>query len=303
MNDRNLLDEMGMDYLEIDVELDRITKGDITAAQSRIDGLDPDQVRVYAECMKAGDVFPQIVVEANKSARYKVLSGNHRVEAARSLGLRSIPGLLVTPTDAQRDMIVGGANNKHGKPITIDDRKAQACRKVEVFGWKQDEAARFFGLSKAVVGDAIAQRKGSRRWDALLPDGPIKQNKPSGNKLILMGRLWSDAAFVACASVVHYISTDELQTLVGESNRKRNESEAVAVFTKAMQAARDRQQAAATNGKPPISVTAQLVKYERNLLRITSEQVRSQPKNDVNETRLVLHRMQMFIGKLLDDPA
>jgi hypothetical protein len=301
VSDRNLLDQMGMTYFEVDVELDRIIKGDITAAQSRIDGLDADQVRIYAECMRNGDVFPEIVVEATKSARMRVLSGNHRVEAARAIGLKSIPGLLVTPTDAQRDMIVGGANNRHGKPITMDDRKAQACRKVEVFGWTHEEAGRMFGISAAVVGNAISSRRARQRWEQLLPDGPAKQRVPSDNRINLIGRLRSDEAFLACAEVMSDLTSETLQELVGESNRKRKESDAVAVFAEAAQAMRDRQHAAGMTTKAPVSLTSQVMKQERSLARITREQLRSQPKAEATETRLVLHRMQMYIGSLLDE--
>lgn len=303
MNDRQMLNEEGIDYIEIDVELDRINQTDIMAAQSRIDGLDPDQVRIYAECMKNGDVFPEIVVQANKQGRYQVLSGNHRVRAAQNIGRTHLPALLVAPTDAQRDMIVAGANNRHGKPITMDDRKLQACRKVEVYGWTHGDAAKAFGLTEAVVNNAISIRKARRRLDEVLPEGPLKKRVHSDNRILYLGRLRSDDALVACAEIIDKLTTEELANLVAEANRKRKESDAVAVFTAAAQDITAREHASAKKGKAFPSLTTQLTKYERSLRRITPEQLRSQPKDEMRSSLLALDRIILYLDGLRADAA
>ncbi len=303
MNDRQMLNEEGIDYIEIDVELDRINQTDIMAAQSRIDGLDPDQVRIYAECMKNGDVFPEIVVQANKQGRYQVLSGNHRVRAAQNIGRTHLPALLVAPTDAQRDMIVAGANNRHGKPITMDDRKLQACRKVEVYGWTYGDAAKAFGLTEAIVKNAIAARKARARWDEVMPEGPLKKRVPSDNRLMYIGRLHSDDAFLACAEIIEKLTSDDLADLCAEANRKRKESDAVAVFTAAAQDITAREHAAAKKGKASPSLTSQITKYERSLRRITPEQIRSQPKDEMRSSLLALDRIILYLDGLRVDAA
>lgn len=301
MNDRDILDERGVDYDVIELDLARLARGDINAAQSRIDGLDPEQVRVYAECMKNGDVFPEIIVEANKANKFLVLSGNHRVAAAQMIGRASLPALQVHDiTDAVRRLIVAGANNKHGKSVTIDDRRLQACGMVEAFGWTHAEAGRAFGLSESQVQNAITMRRGAGRFDRLQAEGSIACKKPGMMTLALITRLRSDKAFCVAAEAAQHCTHEELEAAVTQGNRKNNEDEAVAVFTAILDKARARAVAAGRNTGTKPGPVAIVRKADRDILKLTPEQVRSQPVDEQTETRLILMRLEQHITRLLD---
>lgn len=304
MNDRQMLDEMGIIYDVIDVDLSRLTYGDITVAQSRLDGLDDDQVHVYAECMKNGDVFPEIVVAPNASNKFHVLSGNHRVAAAKMIGRATLAGLRVTNlTDAQKLMIVAGANNKHGKNITMDDRKAQACALVEVFGWTIGDAAREFSILEATLSNALQTRRSIARWDRLSGDIEMPSKKLTNDRMRVISRLRSDRAYGLAAHADPYLSTKDMETAITEANRKLNEDEAVAVFQAVLDQARKRTQAAGRKKPTPLGPLPIIRGSEKALNKLSAEMIRSQTEDEKAETVIHLYRMSTRIQELLDGVA
>jgi ParB-like chromosome segregation protein Spo0J len=301
MNDRQMLDEMGIIYDVIDVDLSRLAQGDITVSQSRLDGLDDDQVHVYAECMKNGDVFPEIVVSSNTTNRFHVLSGNHRVAAAKSIGRTHLPGLRVTNlTDAQKLMVVAGANNKHGKSITLDDRKAQACALVEVFGWTQADASREFGIPEHQLAASLQTRKSIARWDRIAASKKMPAHKLSNDRMRLLGRLRSDAAYAVAAWADAHLATKDLESAVTEANRKLNEEESIAIFDNILDRARARAQAAGRKEAAAVGALTVVRRADRAINKLSSEMVRSQTDDEQAETIIHLYRMSTRIQELID---
>lgn len=68
-----------------------------------------------ASIERDGFLAPVLVRSTGKGA-FEVLSGNHRVMAARELGAQSVPALVVEMDDAQAARVAVNLNTVHGDP-------------------------------------------------------------------------------------------------------------------------------------------------------------------------------------------
>ncbi len=123
--------------------------------QPRVSGTDPDHVRVLGEAHKA---WPPLKV-VRQDGRYLLVDGFHRLEAARNLGLETVPvEALQTPKDGDLRALAFSLNASHGKPLSLDDRRAFAERLLRDRPHLADrEIGRRCGLSGNTVG-AIRER-------------------------------------------------------------------------------------------------------------------------------------------------
>jgi hypothetical protein len=126
----------------------------------RIDGgtqcrlvIDQPTVYSYLESMKEGDEFPLMETVFDGST-YWLTDGFHRYHAFKLLGIKEIevkykPGTL---QDAQVEALQ--ANDKHGKPLTNDDKrnKVEMALKIEGFDKKSNyEIAKICKVSQSFV--------------------------------------------------------------------------------------------------------------------------------------------------------
>jgi hypothetical protein len=126
----------------------------------RIDGgtqcrlvIDQSTVYSYLESMKEGDEFPLMETVFDGST-YWLTDGFHRYHAFKLLGIKEIevkykPGTL---QDAQVEALK--ANSKHGKPLTVEDKrnKVQMALAIEEFAQKTNyEIAKLCQVSQSFV--------------------------------------------------------------------------------------------------------------------------------------------------------
>lgn len=96
-----------------------------SSLQPRIDGLNPEQVRALQD---APDGWPPIAVAAT-DGRYLLVDGFHRYAAAQNLGLAEIAAhVLPVPPDGDLHALAFALNAVHGRPLSLDDRRAFAAR-------------------------------------------------------------------------------------------------------------------------------------------------------------------------------
>jgi ParB-like chromosome segregation protein Spo0J len=137
----------------------------------RIDGgtqcrlvIDQPTVYSYLESMKEGDEFPLMETVFDGST-YWLTDGFHRYHAFKLLGIKEIevkykPGTL---QDAQVEALK--ANSKHGKPLTIEDKrnKVQMALAIEGFDKKTNyEIAKICQVSQpfvATIRDPAKKKK------------------------------------------------------------------------------------------------------------------------------------------------
>lgn len=117
--------------------------------QPRINGLDSDHIRELEECPEG---WPPLVVVKNNGS-YILVDGFHRFSAAQNLELENIAVQVIdTPPDNDLKAIAFALNAIHGKPLSLNDRRAEAERLL-----RRDpsitnmEIARRSGLSNTTI--------------------------------------------------------------------------------------------------------------------------------------------------------
>lgn len=100
------------------IEVADITKNkEYQTRESGGGGVDEPTVMEYAAKMRAGDVFPELLLVLERDQRVSVVCGAHRVSAMRKAGITSFRSLVVT---SGRDMwqlraLSAADNNLHGR--------------------------------------------------------------------------------------------------------------------------------------------------------------------------------------------
>jgi len=92
----------------------------------------------YSQAMKAGAVFPPILVGLYKGKKY-VVDGWHRIEAKKLLGEDYIQG-IAKKYDSWKEMFVEAVklNSKHGRPLSVQE-KAKIIHRLSEMGFKPEE--------------------------------------------------------------------------------------------------------------------------------------------------------------------
>lgn len=108
---------------QLELPLDAVVADD--ANQPRLDNLDEDHMDQLA---LAVEQWPPITV-ASDGARYFLVDGFHRVETAKRLGLTHITATTIPmPGDGDLASLGFDLNAKHGRPLSLQDRRNQAVR-------------------------------------------------------------------------------------------------------------------------------------------------------------------------------
>lgn len=136
------------------IRLDQIVRDNST--QARHYGLNGSVVYDYEELMKAGTVFPPIIVYHDGSGKeFWLADGFHRVAAARQAGATEIAAEVRAGT--QRDAILyanGEANRDHGLQLTRDDKRRRVenmLKDDEWSQWSNRQIAKHCGVSHEFV--------------------------------------------------------------------------------------------------------------------------------------------------------
>jgi hypothetical protein len=127
----------------------------------RVDGdtqaraaLDQDMVTQYAEHMREGSTFPDIVV-FHDGTSYWLADGFHRYFATQMNALDSIEADIRTGTLDEAQLYAYGANSKRGLTMTREDNRNIILKMINhpIWGkWTNAEIGRHVGVSKMTVG-------------------------------------------------------------------------------------------------------------------------------------------------------
>lgn len=117
--------------------------------QPRTGGIDGEHVRALEESVE--DWPPLSVVE--RAGRFVLVDGFHRLAAAQNLALDTVD-VRVFPTPTDRDLrgLAFALNARHGRPLTLTDRREEAARLLVLVPTSSDrEIGRRCGLSQPTV--------------------------------------------------------------------------------------------------------------------------------------------------------
>ncbi|MFJ3927291.1 ParB/RepB/Spo0J family partition protein [Streptomyces sp. NPDC090022] len=119
----------------------------LDAESPRLAGVDHDHVLLLAGLETA---LPPIVVHRSTM---RVIDGMHRLHAARLGGRDTIPVRWFDGTEAEAFLLAVEANNGHGLPLTLADRRECARRILRAWPeWSDRAVAAKVGLSGKTVG-------------------------------------------------------------------------------------------------------------------------------------------------------
>lgn len=170
-------------------------------------GIDPAHVAALAEVAES---WPPIVV--NRSDRV-VVDGQHRVAAAKQLGLREVDVVWFDGSDIESHLEFVRRNVSHGLPLTLAERRAAARRFVSSCPELSDRGiAAVCGLSPRTVrrlreeAGALADRtNGARRGHRRVGrDGRVRPIDPKATRARIADELarQPDASLRTIASAV-----------------------------------------------------------------------------------------------------
>jgi ParB-like chromosome segregation protein Spo0J len=117
--------------------------------QPRVSGVDPEHVAALAETSES---WPPLVV-IRRGGQLVVIDGAHRLKAAQQLGLQAIR-VEVRDAPAENDLrgLAFSLNLRHGRPLTLDDRRAEAIRLLRIDPARSSRSiGRDCGLSHVTV--------------------------------------------------------------------------------------------------------------------------------------------------------
>lgn len=159
-----------------------------TALQPRVDGIDPGHVRILEAVPESW--APLVAVMAD--GQYMLVDGFHRYAAAQNLGLETVTvDIADMPPDGDLAALAFALNAKHGRPLSLTDRRAEAERLLRAHPEVSNlEVSRRVGLSPTTVAairtrleeaDAIRACTGAdRRRRHALPSHDLPIPPPSG---------------------------------------------------------------------------------------------------------------------------
>jgi hypothetical protein len=135
-------------------------------------------------------------------ATMTIVDGHHRVEAFRQVGKKYIRAFLVEGTPADAFLMGVRANIAHGKPLTLDERRAAAKVILREFPERSDRwVSEACGLSHSTVGKLRAGvHDGMSTTTRLGRDGrrravsPVALHSPADRSNQPMVRSWDDDA-------------------------------------------------------------------------------------------------------------
>lgn len=122
--------------------------------QPRQDGIDDHHI---AQLVETAGTWPPIVLVERRGA-LQLLDGFHRLAAAERLGLTAVPAnILEVAADQDLRALAFELNARHGKPLGLADRRAEAERRLRMRPTTSNlEIARSVGLSPTTLASVRA---------------------------------------------------------------------------------------------------------------------------------------------------
>lgn len=287
--------------------LSKIDKKSSHTNQARpLHPIDEDWVIILAEGMQSELMdFPPIVVEQQSGGKFRVLDGNHRVEAASTLDMTTFPAYVITQklTETQERMLAITGNKRHGLSIDMDTRIRHAVWLVEARGMGHSEAARVVGAPVARVNQMVQLERATRRAAAV---DHRATTRLSGGTRMRLDNVRSDVVHEATTklAVETSMSQTEVNSLVSQINKHSTE-QAMLTVVEQERKRREREIMSSAGGKVPMptpyrnvrSTLARAVRIDIQLLQRTpvDPEIKKQVKAQAKDT---ISRLQQLVDNL-----
>jgi ParB family chromosome partitioning protein len=114
---------------------------------------EPNAMRELASSVARYGILQPLSVRRRGSG-YELVSGERRLRAAKLVGLREVPCILMD-IDAQKSSILALVENLQRKDLDFIEEAEGLSRLISEQGYKQEEVARLVGLSQSAVSNKI----------------------------------------------------------------------------------------------------------------------------------------------------
>lgn len=142
------------------------------ALQPRCEGVDEAHVRALVE---VPDSWPPVAIVQNAQGERILVDGFHRLEAARRLGLATIPARVIEfPCDGDLFRLAFELNAAHGKPLSLADRKAYARRLI---GSQPNLSDREIGRRTGIHHETVGALRSENRDPQTQPSYTVPSRK------------------------------------------------------------------------------------------------------------------------------
>jgi ParB-like chromosome segregation protein Spo0J len=138
-------------------------------SQSRLSTVDRAYVRQLAESMKAGTLFPPVILWETPDNGTVLIDGNHRAAAGQRRSVTHLPAYVVHLSGQPEAVYLSAVfNGGHGKRLTTEELRRAI---VEAGKIKPEPSnarlAKDYGVSAAQIGRIRTEHQTARRLDAL----------------------------------------------------------------------------------------------------------------------------------------
>ena len=220
--------EPNLDIKQIrDVEGNQVRLSEHRAPKAMVDR--------YAEQMKAGAIFPAIVV----NDRYEIVDGNSRWMAAQRNKRETIAAYVCSDLSAlQARSLSVELNQSHGLSMTDEEIRAFVTGAVEEGQVLDAKAyARMTGVKASTLARWVAAKHFDMRAarDGLASD-QLKDLADSVRAALNVARLEAVFVQVTALAVDARVPAAQLRTIITEANAAPSEAEALAVVARAREA-------------------------------------------------------------------
>lgn len=114
---------------------------------------EPNAMRELAASISRYGILQPLSVRRRGSG-YELVSGERRLRAARLVGLREVP-CIVLDVDASKSSILALVENLQRKDLDFIEEAEGLSRLISEHNYKQEEVARLVGLSQSAVSNKI----------------------------------------------------------------------------------------------------------------------------------------------------
>lgn len=114
---------------------------------------EPNAMRELAGSISRYGILQPLSVRRRGNG-FELVSGERRLRAARLVGLKEIP-CIILDVDSQESSILALVENLQRKDLDFIEEAEGLCRLVNSNGYKQEEVARLVGLSQSAVSNKL----------------------------------------------------------------------------------------------------------------------------------------------------
>lgn len=114
---------------------------------------EPNAMRELASSIARYGILQPLSVR-RRGNRYELVSGERRLRAAKIVGLREVP-CIILDVDASKSSILALVENLQRRDLDFIEEAEGLSRLIAEHGYKQEEVARLVGLSQSAVSNKV----------------------------------------------------------------------------------------------------------------------------------------------------